>query len=863
MNRIKVALVLVFLFFSKRIFGQEVSKESSASWVKNKAYVLKSLKVSGNKVFSDQSVKAYSGLLEGSMIKVPGDKIATAVRKLYETKRFDLVDVYVDKVEDDGITLLIEVKELPQLHEVIAVGIKPSKLKSLIKDAELKKGAMVTENLLVTTKNYFEKKQREKGYLNAKVNIVVKPLSDSIATNAVDLVLRVDKGSRVKISDITINGNKEVSDSRLRRTLKNTKRRNFWRFWKRSKFVAEKFEEDLKKLIEKYQSLGFRDARVLAHQVIPDKKDKDVRLNIDVQEGKRYYFGDISFLGNSVFQSDQLSKFLKIRKGDVYNNKLLDERVKGDGKPDSDDLSSLYQNSGYLFSNVDAVETNVRNDSIDIEIRIREDKPATIKNVTVTGNEVTNDRVIYRELRTRPGQLYSKQDIIRTIREISQMRFFDPQNVTPNINPNYNEKTVDISYNVAKRGTSQIELQGGYGNAFIGTIGLSFNNFSFRNMFKKEEYKPLPMGDAQSVSLRLQASQFFKTYSFSFQEPWLGGVEPRNLSFSISRSIRYNYNFRTREVDSSRRLNIVAINASLGQRLKWPDDFFVLSQGVSYQLYDIQKYPLGILNFENGTGESHNLAYTLNLSRNSSGPNPIFPKTGSNFSFSLKATVPYSLLSGKRFDNLKDKKEYQRLNKDDQPLINPDDGKPFLRQGKINQEKYRWLEYYKMSFQGRWFTALVGDLVLMTNAQVGYLGYYNSALKDIPFERYFVGGDGLQQNQFDGREVIGLRGYQNNGLSSSNGGRLYTKFTTELRYPITLKPSASIYVTSFLEGGNSYEDVSNFNPFQIKKSAGMGLRIFMPAFGMLGIDFGYGFDPHPGSATPSGWQTHFIIGQQF
>ena len=656
--------VLFLCFFVSKNFGQNKQNDSisnSSSWVKNKSYTINSLSVEGNRVFSDQSVKAYSGLTVGSKIKVPGDKIATAVRKLYETKRFDLVEVYVVSVTSDGIDLMIRVKELPQLREVVVKGVKSSKLKSLIKDAELKKGAMVTENLLVTTKNYFEKKQREKGFLKAKVNIVVKPVLDTLLSNTVDLLIRVDKGPRVRITDIVFNGNEKVKDSKLRATLKDTKRKNLWRFWKTSKFIEEKFQTDLQRLIEKYQSLGYRDARVLSHKITDTKEDNNINLSIDVQEGRRYYFGNIDFLGNSVFPREQLFAFLKIKPGDVYNKKMLEERVKGNGKPDSDDLSSLYQNSGYLFSNVEALETNVKNDSIDIEIRVREDKPAVINNVTVSGNEVTNDHVIYRELRTRPGQLYSKQDIIRTIREISQMRFFDPQNVTPNINPNYSEKTVDISYNVAKRGTSQIELQGGYGNAFIGTIGLSFNNFSFRNLFKKEEYRPLPMGDAQSIALRLQASQFFSTYSFSFQEPWLGGREPKNLSFSVFRSTRYNYNFRTREVDKSRRINMIGLNLSLGQRLKWPDDFFVLSQGISYQLYDIHKYPLGTLNFEDGTGESHNLAYTLSISRNSSGPNPIFPKIGSSFTFSLKATLPYSWFSGRQFDNLKNKKEFQKI----------------------------------------------------------------------------------------------------------------------------------------------------------------------------------------------------------
>ena len=843
------------------IFSQE--KQTDVFFQKGKKYTIADIAVTGVVKFSKQSVKIYSGLREGQYINIPGDKTSSAIKKLYETKRFSQVDLYVTKVEGEKIYLKFEVIEFPQLSDFNIVGIKKSWSKDLIKETKLKRGVIVTDNLLITTKNYFVKKLREKGYLKTKVNIATQ--KDTINfQNAVNMTIVVDKGPRVKIRKINFIGNKKLSDTKLRGYLKETKQKSFWRFWKSSKFIKEKFEEDLEKLIEKYRELGFRDARVINHSVTENAEGQTINLDIQIKEGKKYYFREIKFLGNSRFKTQELQRFLKIKKGDIYNDKILNERIKGDGKPDSEDISSIYQNNGYLFSQVNAVETRVDKDSITVEIRIREDKPAIIRHVEVKGNEVTNDHVIYRELRTRPGQLYSKQDIIRTIREISQLRFFDPQSITPDLKPDYMGKTVDITYNVAKKGNSQIELQGGYGGgSFIGTIGLSFNNFSIRNLFNLKEYKPLPVGDAQTLALRLQISRFYSTYSFSFSEPWLGGKAPKNFSFSVYHSTQYRYNYQLRDVDKSQYIKIIGLSVSLGERLKWPDDFFVLSQGLNYQQYDINKYQLGVLNFENGTGSSYNISYTIAISRNSAGPNPIFPTVGSNFSLSTKFTFPYSLVSGRDFSNLEQKREYQYVDKNGNLNINPQTNKPYVRYGRINQEKFRWLEYYKINVKSSWFTSLIGQLVLMTRADMGYLGYYNKDLKDIPFEKYYVGGDGLQQTQFDGREVIGLRGYGNSRLSSTRGGRIYNKFTAEFRYPVTLKPMASIYVLGFLEGGNSYDNFEDFNPFDIKKSAGIGVRIFMPAFGMLGIDFGHGFDPHPGQTEKSGWQTHFVIGQQF
>jgi outer membrane protein insertion porin family len=862
MNSIKIiALFLSIAFYNTIAFSQETeasTSTSSAPFESGKKYTLGEITVVGAQQFSEQSVKIYSGLKTGQEIKIPGDKLSSAIKKLYGTKRFSSVEVYIAKIDGNTVYLEFNVKELPQISSITISGIKKSKAKALREEADINKGDMLTDNLMVTTKNYFKKTYTDKGYLKAKVNLHTR--RDTTEGNAMDLLIKLDKGSKIKIKQINFHGNKDISDAELRSYLKDTKRKFWGRFWKTSKYVKDKYKDDLKKLLDEYSELGYRDARIISDSIIWNEDGKTINLEINLQEGKRYYFGDISFLGNSNYTTAQLQRFLRISKGDVYNAKVLNERVKGDNSPDSEDITSLYQNSGYLFSQINAVETKVEDNEISVEIRIHEDDPATIKKVSVAGNEVTNDFVIYRELKTKPGDLYSKENIIRSIREISQLGFFDPENVTPDLKPNYADKTVDIEYAVVKKGSSQIELQGGYGGgSFIGTLGLSFNNFSIRNLFKKEEYKPLPMGDGQSLALRLQVSRFYSTHSFSFSEPWLGGKKPKSFSFSVYNSRQYQVDFTNNDVDKSKRLNIFGITLGLGQRLTWPDDYFTLSQAISLKQYDINQYNIGLLNFEDGTGVSNNLSYSITLGRNSSGPSRIFPTTGSEFSISAKFTLPHSLISGIDYSDLENDPAYQ------EPVYGP--GGEYLGdfavQGRINEAKYKWLEYYKLSYKSKWYTKLVGKSVLMTNIEFGYLGYYNQDLKDMPFERYYVGGDGLQQSQFDGREIVGLRGYENSSLSLANGGTIYNKFSLEVRYPITLKPSASIYVLGFAESGNSYQDFQTFNPFDVKRSAGLGVRIFMPAFGLLGIDFANGFDPAPGRIQPSGWQTHFIIGQQF
>ncbi len=843
--RYKLSLLL-FTFLTITTFAQENSLENTAIKVvdsiqetkngalfeKGKTYELGGITVTGLQKFSEQAVKVFSGLKVGQEIKLPGDKLSSAIKKLYEQKQFSNVDVYITKIDGNVAYLEFDVVELPKLNKVTIQGVKKGKAEELKKTNDLTKGVMVTDNLLVTSENYIRKKYQEKGFLNTKVTVDTK--KDSSDINTLDILVHIDKGEKIKIKNIFIEGNDAVSDKKLRKIMKNTKKVVLGRFWKKSKYIKDDFKEDLQSIIDKYSEKGHRDARIL-NDSISWNDDNSIDVHIGLEEGKKYYFGGISYLGNTAYRDDQLNRLLRIDKGQVYNSKVLKERVSGNGKPDSEDIASLYQNSGYLFSQINSVETKVENDSIFVEVRIREDEPATIRKVTVNGNYKTNDHVAYRQLRTRPGYVYSKEQIIRSIRELGQLGFFDPETISPDLKPNFNDKTVDIDYGVTEKGASQIELQGGYGGgSFVGTLGLSFNNFSLRNIFNKKAYKPLPTGDGQTLSLRVQKSRFNTTSSFSFIEPWLGGKKPQSLSFSISQSKQFGFDNATRNVDESQRLNIIGASIGLGKRLKWPDDYFSLSQSISYQLYDLKDFnfnvgAIGLLN----NGKLNNLAYTINFGRKSAGPNPIFPKTGSDFALGAKLTFPYSLFNDKNYADL--------------PL----------------EERYKWLEYYKISFKGKWYTSLPGKLVLMSNFELGYLGSYNEELGDSPFERYFLGGDGLSNFQLDSRETIGLRGYENNSLSSLSGETIYNKFQLEVRYPITLKPAASIYILGFVEGGNSYNGRDDFNPFELKRSAGVGIRIFMPAFGVLGIDFAHGFDPVPGSNVKSGSQTHLILGQQF
>lgn len=846
-----------------------------------KKYILGNVTVTSKISFNEQTVVTFAGLQKGQEITVPGEQISSAIKKLGKLGLFDEISFYINHIENDSIYLDLDIKELPKLKEVKFVGVKKNKTEALIKDNGLTKSKVVNENLLTTTKNYIENKYKKDGYYNTKVNINIS--KDTATTNEVNMLVNIDKGDKVKISSIDFDGNEQMSDKTLRKAMKDTKQKNFLRILKASKFIKDKYKSDLENVIAKYKEKGYRDARIISDSVKYNKEKNTLAINVNIEEGRKYYFGDIKFLGNTVYSDQLLSRILGVKKGETYNGVLLEKRIADRTKPDGEDITNLYQNSGYLFSNINAVEVKTANDTIDFEIRVTEGPLAYFNKITVVGNDKTNDRVIYRELRTKPGQKYSKDELVRTIREIGQLGFFDPEAINPAFkNVDAAAGTVDIEYQLVEKGSSQIELQGGYGGGgFIGTLGLSFNNFSARNMLNKDAYKPLPMGDGQKVSLRLQGSTYFQTYSVSFSEPWFGGKKPVQFSSSISYSKQFLNDYLTQKADKTKSFNILTLSVGLAKRLTEPDDFFVLSQSVSYQHYSLNNYNTGLFTF--GDGNSRNLAYTIGLTRNNKGVNPIFPTYGSEFSISAKITPPYSLLNGINYATLGDKEEYKLKSTVDQFDSN---GNITIPKGSyldasgnrvstfqeaaadaaiVDQKKFNWLEYYKIKFKADAYTKIYGKLVLRTLTEFGFLGAYNQDRGAVPFERFYVGGDGMANYSLDGRETIQLRGYKNNSLTPVNsnneqiGATVYNKFSMEVRYPITLKSSASIYALGFVEAGNSYENFKTFNPFDLKRSAGVGLRVFMPAFGLLGIDFAHGFDP-----VGDNLQTvHFIIGQQF
>ena len=853
-------LFIVFLINSFNITAQ------SSELANAKKYIIEEISVTGNTNFSSQTIVTYSGLRKGEEVLIPGEKISAAIKKLWSSNLFSSIDIYISKIEGNAVYLEIQLIDLPELKNVVIKGVKKSKFEEIKKENKLQAGTKVTENLITTTKNYLESKYRKKGYLNTKVNITMTEVIDSVQKSRVDMVLNINKGNKIKVKDIVFEGAEKFKRKKLRKAMKNTKKKNPIRVLKRSKFIEADYKEDLVSLIDKYKENGYRDARVISDSIIKND-DNTISINIKLEEGEKYTYGKITFLGNTIYTDEQLGRVLRIQEGETYNGVELSKRIADDSKPDADDLTNAYQNAGYLFSTITPIEASADGNVIDMEIRVTEGKPAYFNNVTVTGNDKTNDHVIYRELRTRPGQLYKKSDVVRTVRELGQLGFFDAQQIAPNFkNVNPTDGTLDMEYSVVESGASQIELQGGYGGGgFIGTLGLSFNNFSIKDIFKKDAYKPIPMGDGQRLSLRLQASRFFQTYSFSFSEPWLGGKRPVQFSTSLSHTKQFLYDPVTRNADKSRRFNITGISVGLAKRLTAPDDFFTLSQSVQFQLYDLKNYNTGLFTF--GDGKSHNLSYQIGLSRNNTHNDPIYPEGGSSFSVSAKVTLPYSALNKVDYKGLKE--ERNQLLED--LALDPSDTDISDRIQEIDRERFNWLEFYKIKFKGEWYTKIVGQLILKPSVEFGFLGAYNNDRGIIPFERFFLGGDGLGSQSLDGRESIALRGYPNqslqpldeNGNSGNDGATIYNKFSLELRHPITLGASAKIYALAFIEGGASFNNFRDYNPFDLYRSAGLGIRLFMPAFGLLGIDFGHGFDPLPGQTVKHGWETHFIIGQQF
>jgi len=788
-----------------------------------KEYEIGGITVSGIKFLDENVLKTLSGLAVGDRIKIPGDQIADAVEKLWKQNLLSDIKIEYTRVEGNIIFLNLALQERPRLSRFSFNGVSKGEADKLREKMNLVAGKIINDNLLKSTSYEIKQFFIDKGYLDASVNITLD--ADTSKNNTQAMTIEVQKNKRVKIHRIHINGNTAFKDRKIRRQLKETKEKRWYKIFTSSKFNENNFEDDKKRVISKYNDKGYRDAKIVSDSVY--RQDAH-RLNIEltVDEGRQYYFRNITWTGNTKYTSAQLSRQLGIKKGDVYSSKQLDEALYASAS--GRDITSLYMDDGYLFFQVNPVETRVENDSIDFELRVYEGKQARINKVTVTGNTKTNDKVIMREIRTQPGQLFNRSDIIRTQRELAQLGYFDPEKLNVNPKPDPANGTVDVEYIVEEKPSDQIELSGGWGaGQIVGTLGVSFNNFSARNIFRKGYWSPLPAGDGQRLSLRFVTNgKAYQSYNVSFTEPWLGGRKPNSLSVAYFHSVRNFSETQSYKVDG--------VSVGLGKRLKWPDDFFSIYYEANYNYYTVNNYA-GFI-FTNGFSNNFNL--TTSFSRNSV-DQPIYPRRGTALSLSLQFTPPYSLFSDKDYTTA------------------------------TAQEKYKFIEYHKWKFNATWFSNLAANkLVLAAKAQYGFLGFYNKDIGQSPFERFFLGGDGLSGNfTLYGNDVIGLRGYDN-VLSPDEGAIAFNKYSLELRYPISLNPSATLYALGFLEAGYSWNRFRDFNPFNVKRAAGFGIRIFLPMFGLIGLDYGWPFDrgynvPLPKNQKHGGPEFQFTLGQFF
>jgi outer membrane protein insertion porin family len=814
-----ISLIVLLFLFVRPLLSQETEM---ASFEEAKEYEIGGVEVIGSSFSDANAIVLVSGLRVGDKIKIPGPDISRAIKALWKLKLFTDIEIRLNKTLGDVVFLELRVTELPRLSRYAYKGVKKSYHSDLNTALEpiLVKGGIVTDNTRQSAISAINRFFIDKGFLDVKTSVTASP--DDIAPNATSLMFQIDRGKKVKIQDIRFTGNSEVKASKLRKKMKNTKKRN--KIFASSKLVQGDFREDKKNIIQYYNKLGYRDARIL-NDTIWRANSGHLIIQINLEEGKQYYFRNITWKGNTLYEDRQLSSVLGIEKGDIYNQELMETRLRF--SQDGRDISSLYMDDGYLFFQVEPTEVAVQNDSIDIEMRIFEGPQATIDRVTIKGNDRTHEHVIRRELRTLPGQKFSRQDIIRSQRQIINLGYFNPENVEINPQPNLQRGTVDIDYKVEEKPSDQLELSAGYSafSGVIGTLGVTFNNFSMRNIFNKKAWTPMPQGDGQRFSIRLQSNgRFFQAYNISLTEPWLGGKKP--TSFTVAGQYNRITTFAQRGTPNYGYFAQGGINIGLGTRLSWPDDNFIFNTTVALQNLQVDNY----LSFFTDKGEQiskgsfNNLNVNFTLTRTTVA-DPIFPRDGSKFSVSLQVTPPYSLLKGN---------------------IDFSEQTP--------QQRYRWLEYHKWKIEAEWYKNLFDKLVFRFQGKIGLLGNYNSELGTIPFERYELGGDGLT-NQFQaiaGREIISSRGYAVDDLPANRpGGALaYNKFTAELRYPISLNPNASIYVTTFAQGINAFARLRDYNPFDIRRSAGMGLRVFLPMFGTLGFDYGIGFDKIPTSGSP-------------
>lgn len=835
MRRIIVLLISIFTFFANTSYAQVESigsDDQQINFAQPKEYELGGITVSGIRYLDEGVLITLTGLNIGERFKIPGDKIATAIENLWKQGLLSDIKVTATKINGDRIFLNFELSERPRLSKFAFSGISKNEADKLRDKLQLVKGKVITENLIQITKNQVKDYYVEKGFLFVETTITTE--KDTIGGPNQELMrISVSNKKRVKINKVTFHGNTQFESKKLRRKMKGSKEKGWYKIFSSSKFSEEAFEKDKEKVVATYASKGFRDVSISKDSVYKFS-DRTVNIDVWIDEGPKYYFRNITWIGNTKYPTSQLDQMLGIKKGDIFSQSKLDEGLFI--SQSSRDISSLYMDDGYLFFQVTPVEILVENDSIDIEMRIYEGKQATVNRVTVKGNSKTNDKVIMREIRTKPGQLFNRSDIIRTQQVLAQLGYFDQEklNVTPR--PNAADGTVDIEYIVEERPSDQLELSGGWGGGagVVGTLGISFNNFSAKNIAKKGTWSPLPTGDGQKLSIRFQSNgRFFQSYNASFTEPWLGGKKPNSLSVSVFHSIQTDG--LPKGNDDRSVLKISGASIGLGKRLKWPDDFFQSYNELTFQRYSLDNWA-GTFLFSDGY--SNNLNFEQTFSRNSV-DGFIWIRSGSQLSFTLQLTPPFSLLDkGSDYANASAK------------------------------EKYKWIEYHKWKFSGSWYKSLGTKFVLFSRTQIGILGFYNSDIGQSPFERFYLGGDGLSGFALDGREIIALRGYNNNTVTpringSTVGGTAYNKNTFELRFPVSLNPSATIYTLAFLEAGNNWLGTRNFNPLNLKRSAGVGVRIFLPMFGLLGLDWGYGFDEIEGNPGVNKGQFHFTIGQQF
>jgi outer membrane protein insertion porin family len=870
-KKLLVVFPLLLIFFS--VWSQEPdSTNFSIYYSSPRTYTIGGIEITGIKHLNKDMLREYAGLEEGDEITVPGEDITSIIKKFWKQGLFSDVKVNATKIIDDKIYLDIYLQERPRLSSVNFHGVKKSEIEDIKEQVLLLEGSQVVDAQLVNAERIITNIFKEKGFFDTEVNIVQR--DDPEKENSVILDIYVDKKEKVKVEQIVFHGVEKLPENKLRRAMKKTNEKSFINLFRTKKFQEDLYEEDKVNVLNKYNELGYRDAIIIKDSISKVKGENTVRIDLWIEEGDKYYFRDIDWVGNTIYPDEYLQAYLGIQKGDIFNQKLLDERL----TTDNDAVGNLYLDNGYLFYNLTPVEVNIENDSIDLEMRIYEGKQATIDKVIIEGNTQTFENVARRELYTLPGDLFSKSKLMRSYRQLAQLGHFDQERIGINPIPDQENGTVDIEYDLVEKANDQIELSGGWGmGMFVGSVGLKFSNFSAQNIFNKEAWKPLPRGDGQTLSLRAQTNgKYYQQYSFSFMEPWFGGKKPNNfsLSFYYSKLTRtnadYSYggsspygyggygssaygygssmyggyggyggyqpDYRNAEIEAWQ----ITYGASIGYgyRLSWPDDYFTLYHELSLQHYNLKEWPYYQF-LKNGDINDFSLKTTL--SRNSI-DNPLYSRRGASFSLSLEITPPYSAMNGKDYGD----------------------------EDMSDETKYNFLEYHKWMFKSKWFTPLDPQekLVLHTKYEFGLLGYFNKDRKS-PLEGFKVGGDGMSGYDVYGSDNIALRGYANGSVTAptydgGNAANIYSKATVELRYPITLSESAQIYALGFLEAGNSWYDYNQFNIFDLKRSAGVGVRFWLPMFGLLGIDWGYGFDmPHRGGESSAKSQFHFVIGQQF